>query len=125
MISKSLFSNGAIVNYLRPVYDPIFTGAVSTRGGGGGGGGFIGGANDLTLITEDNLVSFRNIGALYSSKMANKQYEQIPKDYNLYVELYVMIDQVKRKIKNNILYLFLNCILNLLKIKYLANKHLY
>ena len=101
MISKSLFSNGAIVNYLRPVYDPIFTGAVSTRGGGGGGGGFIGGANDLTLITEDNLVSFRNIGALYSSKMANKQYEQIPKDYNLYVELYVMIDQVKRKIKNN------------------------
>jgi hypothetical protein len=65
MISKSLFSNGAIVNYLRPVYDPIFTGAVSTRGGGGGGGGgFISGANDLTLITEDNLVSFKQIEQL-------------------------------------------------------------
>jgi hypothetical protein len=100
MISKSLFSNGAIVNYLRPVYDPIYTGAVSTRASGGGGG-FISGANDLTLITDMNLVSFKQIEQLYSSKMANKQYEQIPKDYNLYVELYVMIDQVKRKIKNN------------------------
>lgn len=99
MISKSLFSNGVIVNYLRPVYDPIYTGAVTTAGGGGGG--FISGANDLTLITEDNLVSFRNIGALYSSKMAEKKYEQIPKDYNLYVELFVSVEKVKQKLKNN------------------------
>lgn len=100
MISKSLFSNGTIVNYLRPIYDPIYTGSVITAGGGGGGG-FISGANDLTLITEDNLISFRNIESLYSSKMAEKKYEQIPKDYNLYVELYVSIDKVKQKIKNN------------------------
>jgi len=99
MISKSLFSNGAVVNYLRPVYDPIYTGSVSSHGGAAGG--FNSGATDLALITDNNLISFRNIGALYSSKMANKQYEQIPKDYNLYVELYVMVEQVKRKLKNN------------------------
>jgi len=99
MISKSLFSNGAIVNYLRPVYDPIYTSRVTS--GGPGGGGFISGANDLTLITDMNLVSFKQIEQLYASKMANKQYEQIPHDYNLYVELYVMVEQVKRKIKND------------------------
>jgi len=98
MISKSLFSNGSVVNYLRPVYDPIYTGSPSSNAAAGG---FNSGATDLALITESNLISFRNIGALYSSKMANKQYEQIPKDYNLYVELYVMIEQVKRKLKNN------------------------
>lgn len=100
MISKSLFSNGTIVNYLRPVYDPIYNGRV-TSAAGGGGGGFISGANDLTLITEENLISFRNVGALYSSKMAEKKYEQIPKDYNIYVDLYVSIDKVKQKLKNN------------------------
>ena len=100
MISKSLFSNGTIVNYLRPVYDPIYTGRVSSAVSGGGGG-FISGANDLTLITEDNLVSFRNIENLYSSKIAEKKYEQIPKDYNIYVDLYVSIDKVKQKLKNN------------------------
>ena len=101
MISKSLFSNGVVVNHLRPLYDPIYTGTTTTTIGGGGGGGFIRGANDLTLITEENLISFRNVGALYSSKMANKQYEQIPRDYDLYVDLYVSIDKVKQKIKNN------------------------
>lgn len=93
MISKSLFSNGTIVNYLRPIYDPIYTSRVTSTVTSVG-------ANDLNLITEDNLVSFRNIGALYSSKMAEKKYEQIPKDYNLYVELYVMVEKVKQKIKN-------------------------
>ena len=94
MISKSLFSNGTIVNYLRPIYDPIYTSRVTSTITSVG-------ANDLTLITEDNLISFRNIEELYSSKMAEKKYEQIPKDYNLYVELYVSIDKVKQKIKNN------------------------
>lgn len=94
MISKSLFSNGTIVNYLRPIYDPIYTSRVTSTITSVG-------ANDLTLITEDNLISFRNIEGLYSSKMAEKKYEQIPKDYNLYVELYVSIDKVKQKIKNN------------------------
>jgi hypothetical protein len=104
MISKSLFSNGTNINYFRHIYNPVYTGGTTDGGGGlgggGGGGGFIGGSNDLTLITEDNLVSFRNIGALYSSNMANKRYEQIPHDYNLYVELYVMVEKVKQKIKN-------------------------
>lgn len=111
MISKSLFSNGVIVNHLRPLYDPIYTGTTTTiGGGGGGGGGFIRGANDLTLITEENLISFRNIESLYSSKMANKQYEQIPRDYDLYVDLYVSVDKVKRKIKNNKLLALINIV---------------
>jgi hypothetical protein len=102
-----MFKNGTIVNYLRPVYDPIYNPAVVTTAGGGG---FISGANDLNLITEANLITFRNIEQLYSSKMAQKQYEQIPQDYNLYVELYVMLDKVKQKIKNNKLIVMLRLI---------------
>jgi hypothetical protein len=59
--------------------------------------------NELSLITPDNLKSLQQIYTLYSSNMANKHYENIPNDYNLYVELYVMLGKLKAKFTNNVI----------------------
>jgi len=91
MVSRSMFSNKVTSNYLRPVYNPV---GFSTTDGTGGTG-----SSDLALITDD-LPSFKIIEMYYGSKMENKLYEQIPNDYNQYVELYVMVNKVKAKIKN-------------------------
>jgi hypothetical protein len=91
MVSRSMFSNKVTSNYQRPIYNPV---GVSTADGTGGTG-----SSDLALITDD-LPSFKIIEMYYGSKMENKLYEQIPNDYNQYVELYVMVNKVKAKIKN-------------------------
>ena len=91
MVSRSMFSNKVTSNYQRPVYNPV---GISTADGTSGIG-----ATDLALITDD-LPSFKIIEMYYGSKMENKLYEQIPNDYNQYVELYVMVNKVKAKIKN-------------------------
>ena len=91
MVSRSMFSNKVTSNYQRPIYNPV---GVSTADGTGGTG-----SSDLALI-EDDLPSFKIIEMYYGSKMENKLYEQIPNDYNQYVELYVMVNKVKAKIKN-------------------------
>ena len=93
VVSKSMFSNTTTVNYQRPIYNPVFNGFVTTAGGGGGGIG------ELALITADNLDCLKVIETLYGSRMAAKVYEQIPNDYNQYIQLYVKVRKIQDKIK--------------------------
>ena len=93
MISKSMFSNATLSNYQRPIYNPVYN---STTMGGGGGGG----SCELSLITGDFLYDLQIIERYYASRMAAKVYEQIPNDYDKYIKLYVMVNQILGKVKD-------------------------
>lgn len=93
VVSKSMFSGTTMVNYQRPLYNPVFNGYLAAAGGGGGGVG------ELALITADNLDCLKVIETLYGSRMAAKVYEQIPNDYNQYIQLYVKVRKIQDKIK--------------------------
>ena len=88
-VSKSMFNNMIITKKRNLI--------------GYGSENIISNNNELSLITNDNLTALNKIYTLYSSNMAKKQYENIPNDYNLYVELYVMVEKLKAKITNNVI----------------------
>lgn len=93
MVSKSMFSNAVQVNKMRPLYNPVFSSQAIAAGGEGSG--------DLSFITADDLVSFKEIEQKYGYRIEHKLYEQIPNDYEKYIKLYVMVNKVKAKIKND------------------------
>ena len=88
-VSKSMFNN-MIITKKRNLL-------------GYGGDSIVTNNNELSLITNDNLIDLNKIYTLYSSNMARKQYENIPNDFNLYVDLYVMVEKLKSKITNNVI----------------------
>ena len=88
-VSKSMFNNMIITKKRNLV--------------GYGSENIITNNNELSLITDDNLIDLNKIYTLYSSNMARKQYENIPNDFNLYVDLYVMVEKLKSKITNNVI----------------------
>ena len=88
-VSKSMFNNMIITKKRNLI--------------GYGGDSIITNNNELSLITDDNLIDLNKIYTLYSSNMARKQYENIPNDFNLYVDLYVMVEKLKSKITNNVI----------------------
>ena len=93
MVSKSFFYNSVQVNKMRPLYNPVFSSQAIAAGGEGSG--------DLSFITADDLVSFKEIEQKYGYRIEHKLYEQIPNDYEKYIKLYVMVNKVKAKIKND------------------------
>ena len=93
MVSKSMFSNAVQFNKMRPLYNPVFSSQAIAAGGEGSG--------DLSFITADDLVSFKEIEQKYGYRIEHKLYEQIPNDYDKYIKLYVMVNKVKAKIKND------------------------
>jgi len=93
MVSKSMFSNAVQFNKMRPLYNPVFSSQAIAAGGEGSG--------DLSFITADDLVSFKEIEQKYGYRIEHKLYEQIPNDYEKYIKLYVMVNKVKAKIKND------------------------
>ena len=88
-VSKSMFNNMIITKKRNLV--------------GYGSENIISNNNELSLITNDNLIDLNKIYTLYSSNMARKQYENIPNDFNLYVDLYVMVEKLKSKITNKVI----------------------
>jgi len=88
-VSKSMFNNMIITKKRNLI--------------GYGSENIISNNNELSLITNDNLIDLNKIYTLYSSNMARKQYENIPNDFNLYVDLYVMLEKLKSKITNNVI----------------------
>lgn len=93
MVSKSFFYNSVQVNKMRPLYNPVFSSQAIAAGSEGSG--------DLSFITADDLVSFKEIEQKYGYRIEHKLYEQIPNDYDKYIKLYVMVNKVKAKIKND------------------------
>jgi len=93
MVSKSFFYNSVQVNKMRPLYNPVFSSQAIAAGSQGSG--------DLSFITADDLVSFKEIEQKYGYRIEHKLYEQIPNDYDKYIKLYVMVNKVKAKIKND------------------------
>lgn len=93
MVSKSFFYNSVQVNKMRPLYNPVFSSQAIASGSEGSG--------DLSFITADDLVSFKEIEQKYGYRIEHKLYEQIPNDYEKYIKLYVMVNKVKAKIKND------------------------
>ena len=93
MVSKSFFYNSVQVNKMRPLYNPVFSSQAIAAGNEGSG--------DLSFITADDLVSFKEIEQKYGYRIEHKLYEQIPNDYDKYIKLYVMVNKVKAKIKND------------------------
>jgi hypothetical protein len=78
---------------MRPLYNPVFSSQAIAAGSGGSG--------ELSFITADDLVSFKEIEQKYGYRIEHKLYEQIPNDYEKYIKLYVMVNKVKAKIKND------------------------
>jgi hypothetical protein len=93
MVSKSMFSNAVQFNKMRSLYNPVFTSEAVAAGGEGSG--------DLSFITADDLVSFKEIEQKYGYRIEHKLYEQIPNDYEKYIKLYVIVNKVKANIKND------------------------
>uniref|UniRef100_A0A6C0LSV3 Uncharacterized protein n=1 Tax=viral metagenome TaxID=1070528 RepID=A0A6C0LSV3_9ZZZZ len=93
MVSKSFFYNSVQVNKMRPLYNPVFSSQAIAAGSEGSG--------DLSFITADDLVSFKEIEQKYGYRIEHKLYEQIPNDYDKYIKLYVMVNKVKAKITND------------------------
>ena len=69
---------------------------------------------DLKL---SNLIvsSLNTIDENYISKLANKDYQSIPQDFENYINLYDIINKVKTKIKNKNIQTFLNITMGSLK----------
>lgn len=74
--ARNLFVNGSVTtNYNRPLYNPVI---------GTGGGG----SCELALIDTSQYNNLYTIEKLYGENMINKNYENIPSDYNQYIILY-------------------------------------
>jgi hypothetical protein len=97
---KSMFSNLAVATVNRPIYNPVSLGQ-GTAGGGGAG------ADDLALITSSYYNTLRIIEGFYGQNMANKEYYNIPNNYDQYVQYYVLLETIQSKIKNSTLALLI------------------
>jgi len=110
-VSKSFFTNAVIPLVNKTLTAPVsVVGGVNAGGGGGAslGGGGGGGANELdNVLTTSYVNSLNTISKLYGENMANKNYESIPNNYQQYIQLYMVLQQIQSKIKNQNLLLLL------------------
>lgn len=95
--SKSMFSNSLVLSSARYLYNPI-----STYNGGG--------SSDLDVVTNSYMKSLEIIERMYTSNMSNKTYELIPRNYNQYIQLYMILQRLQQKINNSKLLLLLKII---------------
>ena len=100
--SKSLFTNDSLPTNERSLITPItlsFASAlqfVSTAS-----------AQELGFLTVAYLDIIRFIQANYSSKIANRQYENIPTDYNQFTSIVSTLNEMRAKTANNTILLLL------------------
>lgn len=109
-VSKSFFTNAVIplVNKTMTVPVSVVSGINAGGGGGASFGSSAGGANELdNVLTTSYVNSLNTISKLYGENMANKNYESIPNSYQQYLELYMVLQQIQSKIKNQNLLLLL------------------
>lgn len=87
-----MFSNTSSQQY-RIMYNPVNSGINSST--------------ELNNIDEDTL---KTIEMNYTSVVANKIYENIPRDYTQYLHLFGIVRNMQSKVNNNVLKLFLKII---------------
>jgi hypothetical protein len=92
-----MFSNSLVLSSARYLYNPI-----STYNGGG--------SSDLDVVTNSYMKSLEIIERMYTSNMSNKTYELIPRNYNQYIQLYMILQRLQQKINNSKLLLLLKII---------------
>ena len=113
-VSKSFFTNAVIPLVNKTLTVPVsVVGGVNAGGGGGAslGGGGGGGANELdNVLTVSYVNSLNTIHNLYGLNMVNKNYESIPNSYQQYIQLYMVVQQIQSKIKNQNLLLLLSMV---------------
>jgi hypothetical protein len=88
-VSKSMFSNTTLITTSRSLYNPVSL---------GGGGGSV--SSDLSIISGSYLNTLNTIQQFYGVNMANKLYYNIPNDFNEYIQLYVILQQIQAKVQN-------------------------
>ena len=103
---KSLFSNAMLLTTSRPLYNPVGVGYISESGYGPGPGP---GTNstELNAISSTYYNTLQKIHDFYGLQMANKTYYNIPNNYDEYVQLYVLLQQILSTTKNDGLLLLL------------------
>jgi hypothetical protein len=90
---KSMFSNASLTTTSRLLYNPVSL--------GGGVGTSV--SSDLSIITSSYLSTLNKIHQFYGLNMANKTYYNIPNDFNQYIQLYVILQQIQKKVQNSAL----------------------
>ena len=103
-VSKSIISNNVLHTYSRSLVSPIAKTNITSSATGYTG--------DLDMITQPYINILNYIETNYLANMSNKQYALIPTDYNQYVQLYIVLQQLVTIVKNSKLILLLNMIQN-------------
>jgi hypothetical protein len=93
---KSMFSNASLTTASRSLYNPVSL-------GGGNSSSRTPVSSDLSIITSSYLSTLNKIHQFYGLNMANKTYYNIPNDFNQYIQLYVILQQIQKKVQNSAL----------------------
>lgn len=81
-VSKSLFTNSIVPCHSRVLYNPIIQNN---------------NVSDIILVNKDFVNTLKTIEKFYIRNIANKNYEEIPNDYNKYVTLYFVLYKVLQR----------------------------
>jgi len=99
---KSMFSNAILLTSSRPLYNPVGVGYISESGYGPGPG-----STELINISANYFNTLQKIHDFYGLQMQNRTYYNIPTDYDEYVQLYVILQQIQTQTQNSSLLLLL------------------
>jgi len=97
-----MFSNALVSTTNRSIYNPVGMGYLNGKDESYGPG-----SNDFSVITTSYYNTLQKIHDFYGLQMANRTYFNIPNDYDQYVQLYVILQQIQIKTKNSSLLLLL------------------
>jgi hypothetical protein len=97
-----MFSNAILLTSSRPLYNPVGVGYISESGYGPGPG-----STELINISANYFNTLQKIHDFYGLQMQNRTYYNIPTDYDEYVQLYVILQQIQTKTQNSSLLLLL------------------
>jgi hypothetical protein len=97
-----MFSNAILLTSSRPLYNPVGVGYISESGYGPGPG-----STELINISANYFNTLQKIHDFYGLQMQNRTYYNIPTDYDEYVQLYVILQQIQTQTQNSSLLLLL------------------
>ena len=91
MVGKSLFNNTTHSGLSRPLFNSISLGETSVSVSSG----------DVDLISSTYFDILKLIESLYGANMASKNYEEIPNNYDQYIQLYESLQTLQAETTNN------------------------
>ena len=96
MVGKSLFNNTTQCVFSRSLLNPISLGQTTSVSSG-----------DIDLISTAFYDILKIIESLYGANMASKKYEEIPNNYDQYIQLHDSLQELQAQTTNNDLTLLL------------------